>query len=100
MNSMKLLTAAALLIAALPIGAANAQGRGFGPCTPPAGVAVGAAGPAITGGQLMAGVGQCAPVGSWNHAGAYGWGGYGQPRVAQPPVAAYGAVGYGSGYPY
>ena len=99
MNTMKLITAGALLTATLPL-AANAQGRGYGPCTPPAGVAVGAAGPAMTGGQLMAGAGQCGPVGSSNNAAAYGWGGYGQPQVAQPPVAAYGAVGYGRGYPY
>jgi len=98
MNTVKLLTAGALLTAALPL-AANAQGRGYGPCTPPLGMAVGAAGPAMNGGQLMAGVGQCAPVGSWANARGY-WGGYGRPRVIQPPVAQYGYGDYGAGYPY
>src|SRR5579871_4842715 len=101
MNSLKLLTAASLLTAALPLGAANAQGRGWGPCTPAAGMAVGVAGPAMNGGQLMAGVGQCAPVNGWDNAAAYGnWGGYWQPRAIRPPGAAYGALNYGGGYPY
>lgn len=101
MNYVKLLTAATLLTAALPLGAANAQGRGGpGPCTPPSGVAVGAAGPAMTGGELMAGVGQCAPIGGgWHRAFGYR-GGYEGPQVARPPVVQMGYGDYGGGYSY
>jgi hypothetical protein len=99
MNYLKLLTAAALFTAALPL-AANAQGRGPGSCTPPLGVAVGAAGRAMNGGQLMAGVGQCAPVRGWHNTGGYGFGvGYGQPLAVQPSVAPY-DYGETGGYPY
>jgi hypothetical protein len=111
MNHVKLLTAAVLLTATLPFGAADAQG--YGPCTPPVGVAVGAAGPAMNGGQLMAGVGQCAPIGSrasaggygaWGGAGGYGiGGGYGRPRIVQPSAmrSGYGSyASYGGDYPY
>jgi len=66
-------------MAALTASPSLAQGRGPGPCTPPGNSAVGAAGPAMSGGQLMAGVGQCRRVGSWHHARpayrhAYGYG--------------------------
>jgi hypothetical protein len=100
MNYLKLLTAGVLLAAALPLGAANAQGPG--PCTPPMNSAVGAAGPAMNSGQLMAGVGQCAPIGGWNNARGYGYrGGYGVPQAVQPPAAQYDS-GYGGNgyYPY
>jgi hypothetical protein len=72
-NSLKSWSAAAALAAVLPLATASpgfAQGyyygQGYGPCTPPAGMAVGAAGPAMSGGQLMAGVGQCQSIASWN----------------------------------
>jgi hypothetical protein len=99
MNYVKLLTAAVLLTATLPLGAASAQGRGAGPCTPPVGVAVGAAGPAMNGGQLMAGVGQCAPIGGWHRGFGYS-GGYEGPQIALPPVVQSGDGDYGGGYPY
>jgi hypothetical protein len=62
MTGLKTLGVAIALAATLPLMAPTAslaRGRGPGPCTPPAGHAVGAAGPAMSGGQLMAGVGQC-----------------------------------------
>jgi hypothetical protein len=62
MKNLRTLTAAVALAAILPLAtpaASFAQGRGPGPCTPPAGDAVGTAGPAMNSGQLMAGVGQC-----------------------------------------
>jgi len=52
--------------AASPGFAQSYYGQGYGPCTPPAGMAVGAAGPALSGGQLMAGVGQCQSIASWH----------------------------------
>ena len=72
-NTLKTWGAAAALAAVLPLAAASPSfaqsyyGQGYGPCTPPAGMAVGAAGPAMSGGQLMAGVGQCRSIASWNH---------------------------------
>ena len=68
MNGLKLLSAAALLTAIVPLTTTSslAAGRGPGPCTPPSGMAVGADGPAMSGGQLMAGVGQCRSIGSWD----------------------------------
>jgi len=79
MKNLRNLGAAVALAAILPLataGASFAADVGPGPCTPPAGDAVGAAGPAMNGGQLMAGVGQCQRIenGSWNVgyvAGAY-----------------------------
>jgi len=74
MTYVKLLSATALLI--LPLATSNssfAAGAGPGPCTRPAGQAVSAEGPAMSGGQLMAGVGDCRHVGSWERARPY-WG--------------------------
>lgn len=71
MNRLKTLGAVAALALTLPLVAASpslARGRGPGPCTPPGNHAVGAAGPAMSGGQLMAGVGQCRSIGSWDNA--------------------------------
>jgi hypothetical protein len=68
MKNLRTLGAAVALVAMLPLAtptASLAAGRGPGSCTPPAGDAVGAAGPAMNGGQLMAGVGQCERIGGW-----------------------------------
>jgi hypothetical protein len=67
MKTLRTLTAAVALVAILPLAtpsASFAADRGPGACTPPSGTAVGDAGPAMNSGQLMAGVGQCQPVGS------------------------------------
>ena len=72
MKGLKLLSAAAVLVGTLlPTSIALAQGPG--PCTRPGNTAVGAEGPAMNSGQLMAGVGQCRRIGGWEHARAY-WG--------------------------
>jgi hypothetical protein len=105
MTNLKQLSAAALMVATLPLAAASpslaqttlaqsfAAGRGPGPCTPAAGVAVGAAGPAMNGGQLMAGVGQCGqvsshqPYGYWGQSygyNSYGYDGYGDRGLRTP----------------
>jgi hypothetical protein len=87
MKGLKLLSAAAVLTAIVPLTTTSslAAGRGPGPCTTPGGRAVGADGPAMSGGQLMAGVGQCRRIGSWDHPRyyrndsygyGYGYGGY------------------------
>ncbi len=69
MTYVKLLSAAALLILPLSISSSSfAAGAGPGPCTRPAGQAVSAEGPAMSGGQLMAGVGDCRHIGSWERA--------------------------------
>ena len=71
MNRLKTVGAVAALALALPLATATpslARGRGPGPCTPPGNSAVGAAGPAMSSGQLMAGVGQCRRIGGWEHA--------------------------------
>jgi hypothetical protein len=86
MKNLRTLSAAVALAAILPLatpGASLAAGRGPGPCTPPAGDAVGAAGPALNGGQLMAGVGQCQRIvnGSW-----YGYGDYRPGAYAMVPA--------------
>jgi hypothetical protein len=76
MTNLRTLSAAVALAAMLPLAtpsASLAADRGPG-CTPPAGVAVGAAGPAMNGGQLMAGVGQCQRIDSWHRYGAYATG--------------------------
>jgi hypothetical protein len=68
MRNLRVLSAAVALAAILPLAtpsASLAADRGAGACTPPAGDAVGAAGPAMNGGQLMAGVGQCQRIDSW-----------------------------------
>ena len=77
MKRLKLLGTVALLTAILPLSTSSsslAAGQGPGPCTRPAGAAVSAEGPAMSGGQLMAGVGQCQPIAggyyardNWNH---------------------------------
>lgn len=79
MKGLKLLSAAALLTAIVPFATTSslAGGRGPGPCTQPGNTAVGADGPAMSGGQLMAGVGQCRSIGSWDHARYYRDRGYG-----------------------
>jgi len=59
----------AVALAILPLAAPSAgfaAERGPGACTSPGGDAVGDVGPAMNGGQLMAGVGQCERIGSWN----------------------------------
>ncbi|WP_234681748.1 hypothetical protein [Bradyrhizobium monzae] len=91
MTRMKLVSAAALMAAILPLATASpslAAGRGPGGCTPPSGDAVGAAGPAMNGGQLMAGVGQCRRIGGWHQTDTYGyWGpsyGYNEPGWGAP----------------
>lgn len=100
MTNLKRLSAAALMAVTLPLAAASpsfAAGRGPGPCTPAAGVAVGAAGPAMNGGQLMSGVGQCQRIGSHEpygvSSGAWGAGttyGYRDSNWGAPPYAPYG----------
>ena len=68
MKNLRTLSVAVALAAILPLAtpsASLAADRGPGACTPPAGDAVGEAGPAMNGGQLMAGVGQCQRIGSW-----------------------------------
>ena len=94
MTRMKLVSAAALTATILPLATLSpsfAAGRGPGACTPPAGSAVGAAGPAMNGGQLMAGVGQCRPVAGWHETNTYGyWGpgyGYDEPCWGAPAYA-------------
>ena len=99
MTNLRTLSAAVALAAMLPLAvptASLATYRGPGPCTPPAGAAVGAAGPAMSGGQLMAGVGQCQRIGSWHP--HYGGGAYAMGPLASDPYAAsdpyYGAPDY------
>jgi len=80
MTRMKLVSAAAVMATILPLATLSpslAAGRGPGGCTPPSGDAVGAAGPAMSGGQLMAGVGQCQRIGGWHQADTYGYRGTG-----------------------
>jgi hypothetical protein len=94
MTGLKTVGAAAALAATLTLlapSASFAAGQGWGPCTPSAGTAVGAAGPAMSAGQLMAGVGQCRRIGEPGYAG-YGYRGYwpGGPVV----------TGYALGNPY
>ena len=96
MTRMKLVTAAALMAAILPLASASpslAAGRGPGECTPPGGDAVGAAGPAMNGGQLMAGVGQCRQIGGWHQTSTYGYRvpnyGHDEPGWGTPAYAPY-----------
>src|SRR4030081_2018209 len=80
MRNLKTLSAAIAFAAILPLAtpsASLAADRSPGRCTLPGGDAVGEAGPAMNGGQLMAGVGQCERIGSWHPhygAGAYATG--------------------------
>jgi hypothetical protein len=100
MHYLKSLSAVALIVATFPFAAANAQG--WGPCTPAAGVAVGVAGPAMNGGQLMAGVGQCRRIGGDGYGYGYGWGGgpyaWGGPYAPPAAVRSYGGGPYGGPY--
>jgi hypothetical protein len=69
MKNLRTLSAAVALAAILPLATPSvsfAADRGPGACTTPGGDAVGDAGPAMNGGQLMAGVGQCERIGTWN----------------------------------
>jgi hypothetical protein len=82
MTHLKRLSLAALMVAILPLAASSPSlAGGPGWCTPSSESAVGAAGPAMNGGQLMAGVGQCR-------------------RLAAPDAYAYWNPGYGRGYGY
>lgn len=85
MKNLRTLSAAVALAAMLPLATPSASlaAGGPGPCTTPAGKAVGADGPAMSGGQLMAGVGQCQPIGSWNP--HYGPGAYATGAVPNHP---------------
>jgi hypothetical protein len=69
MKTLRTLSAAVALAAILPLTMPTlslAAEIGAGPCTPPGGDAVGDAGPAMNGGQLMAGVGQCERIDTWH----------------------------------
>lgn len=91
MTHLKRLSVAAVMAAIVPLAASSpsfAAGRGPGWCTPPAGDAVGAAGPAMNGGQLSAGVGQCRSYGSYHRTYSY-----------RTPGYAYGYVEPGWGAP-
>jgi hypothetical protein len=69
MKRLKLLSAVAMLTAILPLVTSSlAAAQGPGPCTRPGNMAVGPEGPAMNGGQLMAGYGQCRSIGSWYNA--------------------------------
>jgi len=84
MTNLRTLSAAVALAAMLPLAtptASLAAGRGY---------AVGAAGPAMSGGQLMAGVGQCQRIGSWYP--RYGAGAYAVGPAPSNPY--YGAPNY------
>jgi hypothetical protein len=84
------LKAAVALGAILTLATASPSfAQGPGPCTPPAGHAVGAAGPAMSAGQLMAGVGQCQSIGAWPH--HDDWRGPG-------PYASWGGGPYANGF--
>jgi hypothetical protein len=99
---------AAIALAALPLMAPSASfAQGPGPCTSAGGHAVGAEGPAMSGGQLMAGVGQCRSIGGWHHRnGYYGYRDYGYRRWDGGPVgwalgtAGAVATGLALGQPY
>lgn len=91
MTHLKRLSAAAVMAAIVPLAASSpslAAGRGPGWCTPSSESAVGAAGPAMNGGQLSAGVGQCRSFGSYHRTYSYqspGYAyGYAEPGWAAP----------------
>src|SRR6202022_3370275 len=89
MKNLRTLSAAVALAAMLPLAtppARLAAAGGPGRPPPPGGDAVGAAGPAMNGGQLMAGVGQCQRIGSWSP--HYGAGAYAMGPLASDPYAA------------
>ena len=65
MKKLSLLSAVAAL--ALVFVSDSSQAQGWGPCTQPGNSAVGADGPAMNGGQLMSGVGQCRRIGRRAH---------------------------------
>jgi len=107
MKRLKLLSAAAMLTAILPLVTPSlAAAQGPGPCTRPGNMAVGPEGPAMNGGQLMAGYGQCRSIGSWYNARAYWGGGYGSPGWGPTyhggpgwgPTYYGGPYGYRAGY--
>jgi hypothetical protein len=101
MKRLKLLSAAAMLTAILPLVTPSlAAAQGPGPCTRPGNMAVGPEGPAMNGGQLMAGYGQCQSIGSWYNAQAYWGGGYGRPGWAPTYYGASGPTYYGGSYGY
>lgn len=91
MTHLKRLSVAAAMAAIVPLAASSpslAAGRGPGWCTPSSESAVGAAGPAMSGGQLAAGVGQCRSFGSYHQTYGYrspGYAyGYAEPGWAAP----------------
>lgn len=89
MKNLRTLSAAIALAAILPLAtpsASLAAQRGPGACTMPAGDAVGEDGPAMNGGQLMAGVGQCQRIGSWYP--HYGAGAYARGAAPSNPYYA------------
>jgi hypothetical protein len=61
MKKLTLLSAVAAMT--LVFASSSSYAQGWGPCTQPGNSAVGADGPAMNGGQLMAGVGQCRRIG-------------------------------------
>jgi hypothetical protein len=61
MKKLTLLSAVAAM--ALVFASSSSYAQGWGPCTQPGNSAVGADGPAMNSGQLMAGVGQCRRIG-------------------------------------
>ena len=67
MYCKRIAAVAALTVAMTGATASTSFARGPGRCTPPGNSAVGAAGPAMNGGQLMAGIGQCRRIGSLHH---------------------------------
>jgi len=87
MTIAKTLGFAAIVIAA--VGTSSASFAGPGPCTP-GGMAVGAAGPAMSGGQRMAGVGNCS-YGRWGN--SYGY-------YRGPVDSSYGYYDRGYAYGY
>lgn len=95
MKSLRILGAIAVLVAAAATSNASfAAGRGPGPCTRPGDRAVGAEGPALNGGQWMAGVGQCGHGRAWRN--SYGY--YRGPVRDGYYGRGYYDRGYGYGY--
>jgi hypothetical protein len=102
MKRLKLLSAVALLTAIVPLTASSsslAAGRGPGPCTPSGDYAVGSAGPALSGGQLMAGVGQCRSLDHSRYYGVRGDGYYGA-NYGYYGAPGWGATGFAPDYDY
>ncbi len=65
MKKLTLLSTVAAMT--LVFASSSSYAQGWGPCTQPGNSAVGADGPAMNGGQLMAGVGQCDRIGRRAH---------------------------------